>query len=323
MRFRESPERIVAGLHVTGLKLQGFCGDDSPAMQFRLLSRVRTIGKLAKINLASTSTLSAATGYMICSGAVGSGLMTSAFGILLVAMGSCALNQFQDRNVDARMQRTRSRPIPAGQLEPQTALAIAVLLIGAGFLSLLMLHGLAIALSTMLAVLLYNGFYAYLKRVWAFAAVPGALIGSLPPMIGWMAAGGEISDPRIIAVAFFFFIWQVPHFWLLLSIHGRDYEKAGFPSLTRIFSSRQRAGLTFVWTVTAAASALLLPPCGAISSPWACLALVACCLWLTGKSMVILRGNLAPQSIRPIFRSINAYALCIMVLLIADSALSR
>jgi heme o synthase len=285
--------------------------------------RLRIFARLVKINIAIASTLSAATGYFIRLGVADSGMLTSIFGVFLVALGSCALNQFQDRKIDVLMQRTRRRPIPAGELKPVTALGIAVILVVIGLSFLALYHGLTVATTALLAVLLYNGFYTYLKRTWAFAAVPGALIGALPPMIGWMAAGGDILDPRIIALAFFFFIWQVPHFWLLLFIYGEEYESAGFPSMTRALSRQQCANLTFIWLLTAAASVLLFPLYGMISSPWTCLALLACCLWLAGKSIVILRRNLAAQSSWPIFRSINAYALCIMVLLVADSALSK
>ena len=59
----------------------------------------------------------------------------------------------------------------------------------------------------------YNGVYTPLKRVSAFAAIPGGVVGSLPPVIGWAAGGGSVTDARILAVAFFFFVWQVPHFW--------------------------------------------------------------------------------------------------------------
>jgi heme o synthase len=324
MKFQESPENAAAlSLCATTMERLGFRPDGASRFLACLTSRLRVILRLTKINLAVASTFSAATGYVICAGAMGAGIITSILGILLVAMGSCALNQFQDRNMDARMQRTRRRPIPAGELKPATAVGIAASLIASGLLSLMTFHGLHVAMTAILAVLLYNGFYTYLKRAWAFAAVPGALIGALPPMIGWMAAGGEISDPRIMALAFFFFIWQVPHFWLLLFIFGEDYERAGFPSLTQVFNLRQRAGLIFVWMLTTAASGLLFPIYGMTSSLWTCFALLACCLGLAGKGIVILKGNLTPQLMRPVFRSINVYALCVMTILIADSALSK
>jgi heme o synthase len=319
MKFLESPDNAAAlGLSATTMELRGFKPGGISRALTCLSSLLRIFARLTKISLAITSTLSAATGYVICLGTVDTGFTTSALGIFLVAMGSCALNQFQDRNIDAQMQRTRRRPIPAGELKPATALGIAAFLVASGLLLLAIYHGMLVAITALLAVFLYNGFYTYLKRVWAFAAVPGALIGALPPMIGWIAAGGDISDPRIVALAFFFFIWQVPHFWLLLSIYDKDYESVGFPSMMRVFSRRQFADLTFIWLLTAAASTLLLPLYGVISSPWICLALIVCCLWLAGKGIVILRKNLAPPSLWPIFRSINLYAVCVMAFLIAD-----
>ena len=95
----------------------------------------------------------------------------------------------------------------------------------------LMGHPLA-ALLGLITVVWYNGIYTPLKRVTAFAAIPGGVVGAIPPVIGWVSGGGDPTDARIIVVAFFFFVWQVPHFWLLLMRIGGDYERAGLPSLT-------------------------------------------------------------------------------------------
>jgi heme o synthase len=287
------------------------------------VSPVGSFAVLTKINLAAATAFSVATGYAINAGVANGGIVTSSLGSLLLAMGACALNQCQDRTFDARMLRTRGRPIPSGELRPATALGITLGLIAAGFLFLLKCHGLAVAGAAMLAILLYNGFYTYLKRIWAFAAVPGALIGALPPIIGWMAAGGKVSNPRIIALALFLFVWQVPHFWLLVLMSGEDYERAGLPSLTKSFGFHQLSYLTFVWILTASATGVLLPVYGLISSLWTGLALLACCLAMVAKGAWILREDLAPKSLRQIFRSINLYALCIMTILIMDSALSK
>jgi protoheme IX farnesyltransferase len=293
----------------------------SPASDFAgsLTSRLRVFAELTKLKLVTASTLSTTTGYLIFLRHINTGVLTASLGVLFLALGSCALNQFQDRNYDARMKRTWGRPIPSGSLTPGAALCIASILIASGLIFLWVIHGWAVALIGILALFLYNGFYTYLKRVWPFAAVPGAMIGALPPIIGWTAAGGSLLDPRILALAFLFFIWQVPHFWMLLFLLGKEYEEAGLPALTQVFSFRQLARLTFFWIAIAAASGLLLIIYGVTSSLWVCFALLTCSLWLVAKATTLLRKNHTSGSLRQAFRAINIYALCVMTFLIADA----
>jgi heme o synthase len=284
-----------------------------------LLSRLQVIAELTKLKLVMASVLSTATSYVLFLRNVNAGVASSSFGVMLLALGSCTLNQFQDRAYDARMNRTCQRPIPRGQITAGSAFCIAVVLVVAGFALLWRIHGLMTALIGMSAVFLYNGFYTYLKRVWAFASVPGAVIGTLPLFIGWTAAGGSIADPRILALAFLFYIWQVPHFWMLLFIFGNEYERAGLPSLTQLFSARQLADITFFWTLIAAASCLLLPVYGVTSSLWVSLALTACSLRLIWKATILLRKDCTIHLMRQAFHAINIYPLCIMASLIAES----
>src|SRR5262249_55606588 len=153
-----------------------------------------------KITLAST--LTAGAGYFALARRVDVGLLTSCLGVLFLAMGSAALNQWQERTLDARMERTRRRPIPSGAMSPADALAVVAVLAGAGVFLLLRSSALAAALG-LAAMAWYNGVYTFLKRVTAFAAVPGALIGALPPAIGWTAAGGSPLDRPVLALCFF------------------------------------------------------------------------------------------------------------------------
>jgi protoheme IX farnesyltransferase len=158
-----------------------------------------------------------------------------------------------------------------------------------------------------------------LKRVWAFAVVPGAIIDALPPVIGWTAAGGDPLAPRILALAFFIFMWQVPHFWLLLFSHGVDYRQACLPSVTEIFSTRQLARVTSVWMLATVASSMVLPLFLLANSRWSILGLAIAGLWLLWHSFRLLRRP--PESFLPVFRAINIYALLIMALLAADALL--
>jgi heme o synthase len=283
------------------------------------LFRWHVIADLTKIRIATLSTLSAATGYVVFCHAWNRGVLTSSLGVLFLAMGACAMNQYQDRALDARMTRTRHRPIPSGVICPATALVLAAILVGAGFLILWLAHNFASAAIGLSAVVWYNGIYTYLKRAWAFAVVPGALIGAMPPAVGWAAAGGAPFDARVFALCFFFFIWQVPHFWLLLFAFGNDYEKAGLPSLTKIFSLRQLAGLTFIWMLTTFAATLLFWIYGLTRSPWVNLGLILSGSWLAWQAVIFSKRYTQQRYFRPAFLAINIYALLVMTLLVADS----
>ena len=158
-------------------------------------------------------------------------MLVTLFGILFLASGSSALNQLQEWRIDAQMPRTSTRPIPSGRISAQeVALFVGVTLI----LGLLLLAYLDLALFSLgvLAVLSYNGLYTlWWKKHWAFAAVPGAIPGALPILMGHIAASGRILSPSGIYLFFILFFWQMPHFWVLALRYQDDYKQGGFPTL--------------------------------------------------------------------------------------------
>ncbi len=157
------------------------------------------------------------------------------------------------------MERTKNRPIPANKVTPANVLLFSIFFAVTGSLILYFFSGLSCLLLGLMALLWYNGIYTPLKRKTAFAVIPGSIIGAIPPLIGWKAAGGDLLDFRIILVAFFYFIWQIPHFWLLLLKYGEDYKKAGYPVLQDIFSDRVIKNITFVWIVAMVVTGLQFP----------------------------------------------------------------
>jgi protoheme IX farnesyltransferase len=182
-----------------------------------------------------------------------------------------------------------------------------------------------------LAAAWYEGVYTPLKRATAFAVVPGALVGAVPPVLGWLAAGRPWQDPRLLALCFFFYLWQVPHFWLLVPRYGADLERAGLPNLGKVLGEVRLARLTAVWMSVAAASALLLPVFGAVGST-ATLILLAAAAWLTTQAVRLMRaasgrgerqpfGDDAPW--RVAFSRLNAFVLGVMALLACDPFLAR
>jgi protoheme IX farnesyltransferase len=248
-------------------------------------------------------------------------LLPASGAVLLLAFSACALNEAQEHELDAMMERTRRRPIPAGKISPAGAVAWAALLGMLALAGLWFIGGWVAAGLGALAVFWYNGLYTYLKRVSSLASVVGSVIGAIPPAIGWVCAGGSLNGP-ILSLSFFLLMWQVPHFWLLALRISGDYEQAKFPTFIRRMGVDSLSRVTFMWTVTTAASALLLPIFGLSNSPFLGLGLAAAGAWLT---VVAWRSLRAPnkQGIRQAFHAINYYAVMVMGAVILDAILAR
>jgi heme o synthase len=281
----------------------------------------RDLAQLFKFPISIMSTVSAATGFLAFSHGLTWALLPTCGGILLLAFCACALNEAQEHKLDALMERTRRRPIPAGKISPTGAVLLALLL-GLLALGLLYLTGglLAVALGA-LAVLWYNVIYTYLKRVTSIASVIGSVIGAIPPAMGWVCAGGAIDGP-ILSLSFFLLMWQVPHFWLLALRISGDYEQAQFPTFVRAMGPDSLSRITFMWTAATAASALLLPIFGLSSSPFLGLGLVVAGAWLVFIAWRSLRTP-SKQGIRQAFHAINYYAVMVMGAVILDAMLGR
>ncbi len=284
---------------------------------------VSTFLGLTKLRISGASTFTAAAGYVAFLRGADLGLVTTLLGILLLAMGSSALNEVQEHRFDALMPRTANRPIPRGDLSPAQAAVIATVMAVCGFLVLWLAHNLTSALLGALALGWYNGFYTPLKRVSAFAVVPGSLIGALPPAIGWTAAGGSVADPSVLALAFVFFIWQVPHFWLLVGLHAEGYEEAGYPTLVSVFGRPRLSRLTFTWTCGTAAACGLLPMFRVLVSWPAEVMLGLGAVWLIAGSLPLLRPGQDAALYRRVFMNINLFALVLTAAVILDPFFAR
>jgi heme o synthase len=278
---------------------------------------------LCKVQVALASALACAAAF---AGAYGRLPLTAAatcVGVFLTACGACALNQYQECDRDALMLRTRVRPIPTGRLSKRGALAWSVGLIAIGVLVLLTGSGVTAASLGLAGVAWYNGLYTWLKRKTAFAAVPGAAVGAIPAAIGWAAAGAALSDARLGAIAFFFFVWQVPHFWLLALVHADDYRRAGFPIATSVLWPEQLVRVVCAWMVVAGLACLLFPVFSVVTSRMALVLLVVSALWLAWAVAGLIRSLAVEQACRLAFVSINRFAWAVVTLVLLDPYLLR
>lgn len=277
--------------------------------------------ELTKPVISVSVAVSAITGHLLCAGNVGLGSFRVAAGVFFLSAGASAINHIQEARADLTMERTSRRPIPAGKIKPVYAAVFAFLLILSGITMLFQpANYIPLALG-LLNIIWYNAVYTPLKRATAFAAIPGAVVGAIPPAIGWTAAGCSILHPHIITLAFLFFIGQIPHFWLIMLRHAADYEKAGFPTLRKIFTERQVANLTLVWIYATAMAAVLLVISGIIQS----LVFSIVTLALSAAFLISFYNWVKPSkplNVKRAFIALNVFYLCIMLMLVLDKLLA-
>jgi len=276
-----------------------------------MILKIKIYAVLCRIPLSLFAAASAGTGYALGPHPSPVQAFATAASVFLLACGSSALNQFQEQDLDARMARTRRRPLPSGALTPRHALGISIALLASGLAGLGSTSTLPAAALGLLAIGWYNGLYTFLKKRTALAFLPGAIVGMIPPAIGWVAAGGSLLDPRIAVISLLFFLWQIPHVWLLLLQYGDEYEQAGLPSLTRWLNRGQIARLAFIWIMAVAAASLALPLVTKTNALATYAALIPAAAWLafSGFKLVGFDQDLA---IQPVFRNVNAYILLVM-----------
>jgi heme o synthase len=283
------------------------------------ISFFHTLLELGKVRITFAVSLTTVTGYILAAGVIDFGLILPTLGIFLLASGSSAINHYQERERDAMMGRTSNRPIPSGRISPLGALVFSILLSVTGSALIYAGSGMLAMQLGILALIWYNGIYTPLKKRTAFAVVPGSVIGAIPPLVGWVAGGGELLDPRALFIAFFFFIWQVPHFWLLLLKFGKEYENAGLPSITSIYSDKQIKNTTFIWTMATAVAALMLPVFGIVNSKLIGIGLLVAVIWLVIVFSKLLRKGDQAFNPRHYFMKINYFVLFMIIFLSVDS----
>jgi protoheme IX farnesyltransferase len=169
--------------------------------------------------------------------------------ITMAAGAAGAINMWYDRDIDAIMRRTAKRPIPAGRITPEGALAFGV---GLSFLSVLVMW-MATNLLAAALLALSIAFYVFVYTVWLKRRTPqniviGGAAGAFPPMIGWAAATGSLSALPLLMFAMIF-LWTPPHFWSLSLFASADYERAGVPMLPVVAGARRTRLEVFRYTL--------------------------------------------------------------------------
>jgi protoheme IX farnesyltransferase len=281
-------------------------------------NRLKYYLELSKLKIMIPVSLTGFTGYFIYEPHFSVKILLITLGILLLAISSSVLNQVQEVELDRKMNRTHNRPIPALKIRLQNAIIFFLVNLFAGIVIIFSAGNPEAAIIGLITIVWYNGIYTYSKRITAFAVVPGAVTGALPPLIGWVAAGGGIWDKSIIFLEFLFFTGQIPHFWLLILKYGEEYKKAGIPCLTDIFEIIQINRLTFTWVVASVIAALFLCYFEIVQSLPVVVILFIASLFMIWQFSDLLKIKPLNSSYSKYSILLNLYFLLVLLLLISD-----
>ena len=186
-------------------------------------------------------------------------------GTALVAGGAAVLNQVYERDTDALMRRTRTRPLPDGRVAFAEATLFGLALSAAGLALLATRANLTAALLALATLVVYLIVYTPMKRWSPLATLVGAVPGALPPLIGWTASHGGISlgGASLFAIVF---LWQIPHFMAIAWLYRDDYSNAGFPMLPVVEPDGRRTGRQAVLYSIALVPVSLVPALVGVSA---------------------------------------------------------
>lgn len=228
-----------------------------------VLARGATLADFAELTKPRITTLvvlTALVGFVVGSSgpAPAVPLLWALVGTGLVAAGASALNMVLERDTDARMLRTRNRPLAAGRMRPPEAVAFGLGLTALGLAVLFSLSGALPAAVAFVTWFTYLFCYTPLKRRTSLSTLVGAVPGALPPVIGWAAARGALDGGAFVLFAILY-LWQVPHFLAIAWIYREDYARGGLPMLPVVDQAGRLTGRQAVAHAFALLLVSLLP----------------------------------------------------------------
>jgi protoheme IX farnesyltransferase len=229
------------------------------------------------------------------------------------------LNNYLERDLDARMVRTRNRALPAGLIEPHRALTLGVGLVLFGVLLLAWKVNLLTGFLVLMAGFLYVLVYTPLKRMTWLNTSFGAIPGAIPPMAGWVAATGQL-DPGAWVLFAILFVWQHPHFFAIAWIFRDDYRAAGFKMLPVVQPSGKRMfHQTIVFSILLLVVSLLPTVVGLTGRSYFCGALLSGMLMLLAALRFTRERRLADA--RRLLKATILYLPVLLLLITLDAGL--
>ena len=272
---------------------------------------------LTKPRLVSMVVLSALVGYLLAPSVSRAPLaaIAAVLATTFVAAGAMVLNQFLERDIDSKMLRTQSRPIPSGRLEPVQAFVFGLIISAIGFLLYLLWVNPTSLFFSFLTWASYLFVYTPLKRWTSLSTIVGAVPGALPPVIGWMAAGGPVGIQPLILFLIIFF-WQVPHFLAIAWIYRDDYERARLPVLSVVDREGAIVARQMILNMCALMPVSLLPTLFGLTGVVYFFGAFA--LGLCFSSVIIYSASDLESRARFVLRASIVYLAALLLLMVID-----
>lgn len=286
----------------------------------RFLYEVRNMLVLIRFPLSTAVAFSAFTGFLIARVKLDSSLYLLILGVFFLACGASVLNQMMESKQDGLMERTKNRPLPAHKVGRKTASVLAFVFLIFGFIGL-GLTGWVPALLGMLNILLYNVVYTRLKKLTKWAVIPGALVGAIPPLMGYTASGNLHFSAEIVWFSCFMFLWQLPHFWLILMKYRNDYEKAGFKTFSINVKNEHIKNLVFLWVLLTTVFIGITLASGVLLKEIPAGILISVNVLFIALFYRMLYNGSSITNIRNAYVMVNTFGLFVMLILIINAML--
>nr|WP_211165373.1 heme o synthase [Flavobacterium silvaticum] len=298
---------------------------DAPVTSFSVKSAFADFKAITKAGLAISVLFSSIAGYLL--GFSDSHPFRWSILIMLIIGGYCmvgasnAFNQVIEKDIDALMDRTKNRPVPAGRMSVTTALSIAFLLTLTGIILLYLINP-KTAMFGAISIFLYTCVYTPLKTVTPLSVFVGAFPGAIPFMLGWVAATGNfgIEAGTLFLIQFF---WQFPHFWSIGWFLYDDYEKANIfmlPTGKRDNSTALQTILYTVWLIVAS----LLPASGYTGqfyiTHWSAAVVLLMGLWMLVYAVKLYRLR-TPKAAKALMLASVSYISLVQIVYVLDKFL--
>lgn len=283
-----------------------------------LAASVRDYLELSKHRIVLMVLITTAAGYLFGATHVDALLFVNALiGTALVAAGTNALNQVVERAHDAKMHRTRNRPLPAGRITPRAALLFSWLIAVAGTLYLGLTVNWLTAFLGAFTLTSYIYVYTPLKRVSTICTLIGAIPGAVPPLMGWTAATGTLGLGGWLAFGILF-LWQLPHFMAISWMYRDDYARGGFAMLSVVNEDGARVARQSIFYTLALLAVSVMPSFVGLTGVVYLIGAAACgvALFVACVRFYFDRGY---RVARGVFMLSNLYLLTVMLLLVVNA----